>query len=45
MMIICVRAMNDCIWRTRAAAITPNAVIENASSSSRPNISSSRTGV
>ena len=33
MISICVSAMNDCIWLTRAAAMTPKAVMVNASSS------------
>ena len=37
--IICMTPMNDCICLIRAAIITPNAVIENASSSCRKKIS------
>ena len=33
---ICVSAMNDCICRMRAAIITPNVVMVNASSSWMP---------
>jgi hypothetical protein len=36
--IICMTPMNDCICLMRTAIITPNAVIENASSSCRPKI-------
>ena len=39
MITICISAMNDCIWFIRAANITPNAVIANASSSASANSS------
>ena len=41
---ICMTPMNDCICLIRAATITPNAVIANASSSCRPKMPRSRTG-